>query len=1158
MNTNQEQDSICDTEHTNCRKGLFPDTNRMMTGLIVMKNKVLQALVLFSAMTLSALVANANSVSNSFLSVKAPGARMAEDGSIHFSNVISNIIVEVTARSGWLINGRKTVTIVRTPGSSGTLKVTSVLGEDETHIPYEDCSFSYEETTNHLVAPVVRVVPESMHLLKMYASPATHIPVSVSADWGLVSCGTNEIVRVWNPCPDCGTVHEPVEERFPVETVPDGAAWRSSAAGIVMNTPIWTGEMSKGLNQMIRFQVICTNDCRECWSSASSNVLVDVHALSIGRDDYVGLDRTDIGRTNMTRRTATVLLDPSPLGSIAYHWTDCGSVCAFDGPTNQATAIYQAENAGEASKSFHAEPLTVTASVLNEDGQTASATCTTNFTVVSVNVEIDGLDEDKEETIGAYVLYVADTNKLISVEGTNKLVNVKFTCTPNDLPTNEMVKVSCSGFAELYEQLENNELVKISEKTYPAKDIANHTFKLHGHDISEKLREGLIKIEHEGSGAEDIALYTVFLVDLDVDSDNNLKIEDENEISEDLVEDEQTKPGKALYLNELDKDKDGIPDWADGYDSNPDFGSQTADNASGPFAEMRLRIRPTIEKSVFKFSCPDVDSKADVTRKGSGTQESPYTYVGSGKKIRIWIKDGKSARKKDIFPKGDLIDVEKIYNETNFLENGTRKFFVEAIGGSSTVGDVQVTAKLYPDGIGGKSVDDAVRMTIFSIEAVHPLKDDFLPGKAGQVMISAKQDLNAESKYYTVSKTTTSGTAAQTKDAVVMATARIVPIPPEPIPNLKLRFEVTDPDDLSHYEGKEEAGTPNIQGDTNPNDNNDPEKRMQWNNGAPSGYDSFQSCLSNREIVPALVTIDGTRCYAGETPLSITHRYAGDNYRVRATLANPEQRPFDTLSGMTANVPISESSVKQSETLIAWKRVYIEQDEMYKEGCTVTVSFTPVDGVTTNTLSVDSTDDFTIGDSVVAFWPGGQTDTLTVVGKADNALTVAGPIDSVPRFGGFRIVGKDEVYTVDRRYLPNAYGSIPDGSDGGAFIEFKLLDAYRNPNARVPKYNMFPDSIEEKLYAKFWFDNSNLCRKNIAYILAAKSEVSGSLGVSFCNARTCTIYVESNLAIDNGVCLEETVVHELGHRFDMHGSSGGKFGYIDHSSVHISSHDGLD
>ena len=1106
--------------------------------------------------------ADADRAVNSFVSVEAEGVRAAGDGSLHFANATSPVPVTVTARPGWKVNGRRSLSFVHRPGATDVLLVASVMGEDDTHVIGRDCTFaSATPETNHVSKPIVQVIPAADRLLAMYALLETNVLISASATWKTVSNGVHRIIHRWDPCPECKAVHDPAAVTNHFAVAPILQKWTSSAEGVVTNAPTWTGWMTKGLDQPISFKVWCTNECGQCRCNASTNTLVDVHELSIGNDLYLGLDRTDAGRTNYTMRTATALIDPEPKEKefTSYQWTDCGNICTFAGPTDEQIVTYQAYNAGEASERYLDQDLEVSATVRETPNLMASATCKTNFTVVAVNVEINGVKEEKEETEGAFIPYVADaTNDVISVEGTNKLVEVKFTCEPKNLPNNEMVKVSCSTPGELYERLANGDLIKITSTNYPACEIGSRQFYLHGHKVSKSLRNGKLEITHPTSHAKDEARYSVVQVDLDVDSDNDLTIEGEDQCSEDVIEDEKGKPGKALYLNELDSDKDGIPDWADGYDSNLDFGSQSATSSSGAFAQMRLRVFSPFEESVIKFSCDDVDSEASVTRSGAGTVASPYVYVGAGKKIRVWTKDGVAARLKAGFPDGDLIKMDTPYKVSDLLKEGKQTLYVEAVGGSAAIGDVRLTATLYPVGVDKGSIDDAVRMTVFSIEAVHPEAEDFKSGSAGKVMISTKQDVAGPDRYYTHKVTTVSGQVAQTEEASVVASAYVVPVPSSPIPNLKISFELTDPDDLSHYEGKTVAGTPGVQGDTNPNDNNDPAKRMMWNNGAPSGYDSFQGCLSSRMKTPVLVSIAGKHRYAADSRLSITDRYSGDNYCVRATLADPKNKPFDTLSGMTAGVPVSQSTVKCSETLIAWKRVYIEQDEMYKAGCTVTADFTPVDGMVTNTLVVDATADFNVGDAAVAFWPGGSSENVTVVGKGSSTLSVAGLNVPVPKYGGFRIVGRDDVYTVDRRFLPNAYGSIPDGSDGGAFIELRSIDAGRNPNARVPKYDTFPNAIEEESYAKYWFDRLDSNRSNVAYVLAAKREVGGSLGVTFLSARTCTVYVESNFVNDNGVCLEETVAHELGHRFGLRNSVGGKFRYIDHYQVNVSSHDDLD
>ena len=141
---------------------------------------------------------------------------------------------------------------------------------------------------------------------------------------------------------------------------------------------------------------------------------------------------------------------------------------------------------------------------------TAGATATNAITVVKVDVQIGGVAEDKEETEGAFVQFVPDTNGVISVEGTNamKKTTVAFSCTPA-LPPDELVEVSCSGKGELCEKLLDETLSLVTTNLYSACDISNRTFMLHGHNVSGALRDGSIKIKHVKSGAVDIAKYFI-------------------------------------------------------------------------------------------------------------------------------------------------------------------------------------------------------------------------------------------------------------------------------------------------------------------------------------------------------------------------------------------------------------------------------------------------------------------------------------------------------------------------------------------------------------------------------------------------------------------------------------------------------------------------
>ncbi len=368
--------------------------------------------------------------------------------------------------------------------------------------------------TNVHRPPAIGVAVSERQLL-MYALPDTNVLVSASAACETLSNGLHEVTTTWLPCPVCHEAHDPAEEKVQEEIAPGALSWRASAAGVETNSNTWTGYMTKGMDQQISFRVVATNDCRKCICEASTNVVVDVHELSISRLDYLGLDRTDAGRTNPVIKAGTAVIDPGPSGTVTYTWTDCG-IYSFTGRTDQATVRYFAPDPDVGSAAYLAEPLTVEAAI--EDGDlTASATCTTNFTVVKVDVAIANVGEDKEETEGAFIPYVADaTNDVISVEGTNKFVSVALICEPENLPSNEVVRVSCTGAGELYQKLSNGELVRVVTTNYFANEISKLAFVLHGHAASGFYKDGEILIEHSTSSAKDVARYTSVKVNVEI------------------------------------------------------------------------------------------------------------------------------------------------------------------------------------------------------------------------------------------------------------------------------------------------------------------------------------------------------------------------------------------------------------------------------------------------------------------------------------------------------------------------------------------------------------------------------------------------------------------------------------------------------------------
>ena len=411
----------------------------------------------------------ADTVTNSFVIADGPGVSISQDGNIICDKSATGDI-EVTARSGWLVNGQRSIFV----GSSSKtrLRVTSRLGEDEEHIHL----FPSTTSDKHAKDIELYAKPSVPALIAMYAHPDTSTVISVSATHKIKSNGKHNETTVYSPC-SCGATHEPQTSVKAYSVVPDYYEWIASGLGLTLPSSTWIGEMSKGVAQRIDFTVTGKrNACSSCTTIATTNLFVDVHELSVTNDLYLGLDRTNFGRTNPVVKTAIAKIDPTPTGSSSYLWSDSG-ICSFTGRTDQAVVRYFAPDPDNASTSYLAEPLTVHGTATNAEGLSASANCTTNFTVVKVDVTIGNIGEEKEESGGAFAQCVPDAESGdISADGTNKFVSVRFTCEPHNLPDYEQVNISCTGPGELYEKLPSGELVRVVSKNYSANEISSLCF----------------------------------------------------------------------------------------------------------------------------------------------------------------------------------------------------------------------------------------------------------------------------------------------------------------------------------------------------------------------------------------------------------------------------------------------------------------------------------------------------------------------------------------------------------------------------------------------------------------------------------------------------------------------------------------------------------
>ena len=461
------------------------------------------AVLVMAGVMLMAAEASAARVSNSFVTIEGDGVIPDGNGGIIRSECGSGPVT-VTARPGWLVNGRESVSYPSAKGLSGGLKFTSRLGEDHSCCPPPPTSNDV-----HCTDFVIGATANPPNVIALYAVPATSAVVTASASSKVVETGAHQVTLVWEEweCDVCGARQEARTEVSYYDVVPDTYAWTATAAGSVQRSSTWTGQMSKGVGQAISFDVVGTRAaCGQCTGSAHAEASADVYELSVERPDYLGLDRTDAMKGELVTRTATAKIDPSPARA-TYSWTDCGR-CAFVGQTSAEAVVYGATDETGGSESYLAEDLTVAATVRNADGLSASATCTTNFTVVAVDVTVGGVGEDKEETSPQRVMYSRELTKF----AIGNLCPVRITCEPDDLPITELVWLTLSDNIELFETGGGGTPAR-ARSFFRCNEAGGKSFGLLGRppsgDIAEdflsKFRDGSVVAEHYASGAKDIA-----------------------------------------------------------------------------------------------------------------------------------------------------------------------------------------------------------------------------------------------------------------------------------------------------------------------------------------------------------------------------------------------------------------------------------------------------------------------------------------------------------------------------------------------------------------------------------------------------------------------------------------------------------------------------
>ncbi|HEV7302460.1 MAG TPA: fibronectin type III domain-containing protein [Tepidisphaeraceae bacterium] len=207
-------------------------------------------------------------------------------------------------------------------------------------------------------------------------------------------------------------------------------------------------------------------------------------------------------------------------------------------------------------------------------------------------------------------------------------------------------------------------------------------------------------------------------VDIDVDSNNTdgFGMPSRAVNDEDLIEDDASRPGKIISLNDDDSDDDGIPDYADGFDR---FTDMSTDNAiSGEeFVPLVVQFAPGIDYTKARFRFSYDDARPDqVMRTGDGTNEHPYVYQPGEGKLRLWRRPGNAVRQgAAIGAGGDFIEDGGVYAPADLFGWSQSTLYIEATAASTVIGDARIVIEMDPDGDEGPTgftLTDAVRLTV--------------------------------------------------------------------------------------------------------------------------------------------------------------------------------------------------------------------------------------------------------------------------------------------------------------------------------------------------------------------------------------------------------------------------------------------------------------
>ena len=575
-------------------------------------------------------------VTNGFVIVDAPGVRVtgAGDAGFHVSRVgvAKDAQVRVTARPGWrFASGKREIvfplaTLTTSGPAPSRHKVRSDLGEDETEITWEDCTFAAAVRDVHVLKPDFKV-HASDDVLRLYMAPDKDVFVSASASVDILSPGLHRRTTTYSPCPVCKTVPKPNKTEEQYEKT---LRWEWHATGPgkpTVSERFWSGRVAAANElQKVLFRAKASCDsCEQCTNEKMGETQLLVRRLGFSLYHRLfGLDRTDDGRCGepSSNEYQAFLAGTAPV-EYEYEWTECG-ICMFAGSRAAPYVTVQAQDLDRASARLDAERLSVSATIRRGD-RSVSATCTTNFTVVKLDVQLPNVSEGEEETVGLEIPYFPDGGGgSLSAEARAALVPLTITCEPDDVTG----RIEIEAPEKLVYEKRGSSYIAAS-RSYRVCDLKDKSFFVHGHAISTARGDQAITVRHPPSGAVDRVCVTVceytFTVNVDMPgdgSDNRPYILESND------------PGHAYWkfscrpVEVLDQDTRDFVNKTAGVYANPPFCVRFVKDEDGNTIVIAESV-----KGVYKS--PDPNSNAEVTKSWHLTKTKFQEGVAKARELCI-------------------------------------------------------------------------------------------------------------------------------------------------------------------------------------------------------------------------------------------------------------------------------------------------------------------------------------------------------------------------------------------------------------------------------------------------------------------------------------------------------------------------------------------